>query len=449
MEVARVVLRKVADSSTARDKAKTVLKSNHFIDPKHVKIFSEIITLSDRGSKIITEEILLDHIVSWPKSDEYASEIGAIFIGMPPLDSEFEYALQALVNESQTAFVTKGLVCVADRITKGDTIGAIDLLSKIPDFYSKLAISSDRRQSARTMQKMAPDTDSERFKTGFQVIDEITGGGRLGEFWLWAAYVGEMKSNSLCAIAHSLFLAGKRVLYATLEMDSTEIKRRLLCQHAFYLKIPISYRYLENGVHDGYSEDNCEKAQKDFDENPEYGDIQIWHPSLGATIMDVAKEIEVCSADEETDCEVVIIDYVQKLSPLSKRKEFRHEVNEMLDRAKRIAMEARGRKGVFLVSGYQVSSEGRKQAEKDGYYNLYALSETLGAGQIANVVCWSLYTPAFRSRKEIKVGIAKSRNSSTDGSFHFLPVDPAVGLFAKAPIVSDSEDTTVDSLDEI
>jgi len=434
MEAARTILRRAFDDPKSRKKALTLLTPEHFTDRRQRWLFSLARHLDRNGP--ITVAMVGDFAarrVTNPKAVALlAEETGAVFQGKPPLETEFDYAMGVIGQDAQAGLLCAGLREVTRALSRGQMAEARELLKALPEKTEKLEPVNDRVLSVRTMRTLGPDAQTDRFFTGFQRIDEVTGGGRRGELWLWAAYTGELKSTMLFKAAHRCFLAGKKVFLVSLEMDRSEVMRRILTYHAAHLGLRLPFRDLEHGTTEE-TEKIRKQAAEDFDTCGDYGDLVVWEPPLGVTVVDVAREVE--RLNQEQDFEVVILDYVQKLFPVRERYQHREELKETMNRVKKLAQEARGRKGVWLFSGYQTSTEGRKRAEEQGYYDLWALSETLEAPQVANVVAWSLYTKAMRERKEAKLGLAKVRNGTVAGSEHYVVVDPAVGLVSGEPVL--------------
>lgn len=66
--------------------------------------------------------------------------------------------------------------------------------------------------------------------TGFETLDERTGGVQPGQHWVFGARLGEGKSWALSKIAATSVAAGKRVHFAALEMSRVEVTIRI---HSF------------------------------------------------------------------------------------------------------------------------------------------------------------------------------------------------------------------------
>lgn len=449
MELARTILKKIIDDPQARRKVFNSLNQNHFREKIHKLLYRIISSFKTRG--IITFDMIVDFVSKKGIRKEIAAkltqEMGVIASMRSILNSEFGYAFKELAREAQSDYIYERVQEVLNHLGRDDVEKATQLIKEIPDETTKLAHESANIVSARTMGKLKPDSVISRYKTGFKVIDDITGGARDGELFLVAAYTGEFKSTILLSMAHTNFVEGKKILFASFEMGVDELKRRLICQHGMYLNKPLNFRNVEFGNMSNEEKKNYSFAINDFDNNDKYGEIKLFVVPSNYNIMDVFRDYEALSS--KIDIDILVLDYIQKLAPIRIRGHFREELNDTLATSKRLAMEARANRGIWLVSGYQTSTDGRKQAEKQGYYDLWALSETIGAGQNANVVIWSLQTELLRKDKEVKMGIAKSRNSSIRNSMHYLVIDPEVGLISKEPIDKELDDNVGDDLPDI
>lgn len=457
---ALVIIRKGLDSETCRNKARSVLRKEHFSNRYERFLFSHLCQISERYTGEIDlytfrASVQRRKIPAKHREDVFA-KLGELAAIGRVLDSRFEHALESISQDAQRKLYSEALVKIADHVQANRFDQAEEIFRTISQQSNSLGFDSTRRVSARTMGELVPDRIGTRFDTGFEVVDEVTGGGRLSEFWLWAAYQGEFKSTALLSIAHHAFVMGRHCLFISLEMDRDELRRRLLCIHSARVKDPADeeehifhYKEIEFQSFPPHIKEQYEELVDDFDNNPLYGDIEIWQPPEGATIEDIRREIEIVGAKNPVD--LVLLDYIQLLYPIRTTGRVRDELTETIRRAKSIAMTCRDGKGVWLVSGYQTSTEGRKKAEQQGYYDKWALSETVAAGQSANVVCWSLQTEDLLHRKEVKVGLSKSRNSSIMGSRHYLVADPATGFLSRKPVRKDVrfEDEEEFNLDEI
>jgi|SRR3972149_1429469 len=430
-----IIIRRMLDDKSSRDKAKTILLPEHFISHGYRYLFNFICGLNGvKGAITLTQlKARLDNI---PLKDAAREIIYRIFGDLANtgtvLETDFDYALTSISYESRREYLYKQLEYVGEALSRNQIDSAEELLKSISSGTSRLAISTESTFNLRDLSKFEPDKQSTRFRTGITKIDTLTGGGRAGELWLWAAYTGEFKSTALIAILHASLLDKRNVLFASCEMDKDEVQRRLFVKHALYMGIEILF---DDVAYRGIPEDKKElfaNIKNDLEMNPAYGKLRLWIPNRRATINEVARQLDL--SIREIDTEILILDYIQKIKAERHRKEYHVEVSELLEACKNLAMESKSGKGVWIVSGYQTSRDGRKKAEEKGHYDLWALSGSSGSEQAANVVCWSLYTDKMRKTKEVKIGLAKSRNSSIEGSQHFIAVNPSIGLFSSNPV---------------
>lgn len=427
------VLRRCLDNPESRKKALSLLVPEHF-KAEDRYLFRCISKLHEISNGPISFDTLYEYL-NRRKLKERARDliVGLVadLVSLGSVDNdEFEYSLVALSEDAQRLLYIDKLQEAAKSVTEGKLDDADAIVSKIHLDRSQL-ILGDHSTSSRNMHDLQFDDATSRHETGFRIIDEVTGGARDSEFWLWAAYLAEFKSTALLSMAHYNFTKGRRILFITLEMDRKEIQRRLICIHAEYLGNAVSYREVEFGNFTNGTAVHYRSAVSDYDRGDNYGDIIILEPAIGTCIEDLRKEIEVQKYKHGID--IVVIDYVQLISASRRRNLKRDELNEVLEYTKQIALD----QSVWIISGYQTSTEGRKRAEAQGFYDKWSVSETIGAGRIANVIVWSLQTDDMLHNKEVKIGISKSRNSSTAGSRHFVVADPATGLFSRQPVRMD------------
>lgn len=443
MEVERIILKKIVDDPGSRKKVLGVLVEDHFSE-KATKYLYRVIS-GFPADAVVTFRMLEDCIArqSIPETAKtfLYRIIGEVAATSAVLSHELDYAISQIIQEAKLTTYANELQRAARYIEQRDVLNVERIIRGLPDDANRLSGRNFRRISARTTRDLVAETDVDRYTTGFKIIDNITGGGRRGELWFWLAAAAELKSTALLSIAHTCCVRGKNVFFASMEMEEDELRGRLLCYHGIHCGKQLYYSETLKTKEYGA------EVRDDFDTNPAYGKLELWQPPIGVTILDAAKEFEIACGEDDYD--VFIIDYLQKFAPVTSRFRDRESLNETLDLAKKLALETRNGKRAWVVSGYQASRDGRKKARELGFYTLEALSESIYAEQVPNVVCWSMYTEQMRAKKEAKVGICKARNANTDGATHFLVCDPAIGLLSKEPVSDDTELASQDFLDAI
>lgn len=422
------VFKKMLEDPVSRKIAFSKLNNRHFI-PIDRFVFKAIKILDKKCRGPISYDMFFTLIEKSNTSDrnkEAAKEVLGEIIAEPTiLASQLDHYIDIVVEDAKARMLQAGILHASEHLANRRVGKVRSILSKVIRDSDTLSFNGNRLVSARTMLELKPDSPGDRLFTGFKRIDEITAGGKIGEFWLWAAYTGEFKSLALMSIAHHNFVNGVNSLFATFEMDEENVRRRLLCIHAEYLGKTLLYRDVELG---NYDKEVYFKVASDFDNNRAYGDIEIWQPPLGTTITDVAREYELLSSRKNIP--LVILDYLQLLNPARPRGRSREELDETLFEARRIALECK----ILLVSGHQTSTDGRKTAEKEGKYTKWSLADTINASRLSSVVCWSLQTDLLLKNKQCKIGLCKSRNSSISGSEHYVVANPETGFLSREPI---------------
>jgi replicative DNA helicase len=86
----------------------------------------------------------------------------------------------------------------------------------------------------------------ETYRVPWATLDITTGGLNKGELWYVAARLGQGKSWTLCSFARTLALAGKRVLYVSLEMSERLVQQRFHVMFAQSMGIPIKFSDIRN-----------------------------------------------------------------------------------------------------------------------------------------------------------------------------------------------------------
>lgn len=133
--------------------------------------------------------------------------------------------------------MTSAMRDVADLIGKGDIDGAVRQMhgqiitvaaglgttndnDVLTDFHSILGEVEGRA-------KRVAEKGHAGIPTGFQTLDERTGGPQPGHIWVFAARLGEGKSWALQRAATAALLAGYVVQYDALEMSRAEVTMRV------------------------------------------------------------------------------------------------------------------------------------------------------------------------------------------------------------------------------
>ncbi len=154
-------------------------------------------------------------------------------------------------------------------------------------------------QTARAMAEARANPVAITAPTGLRWLDQQIGGGlRPGQLFYLGARSGSGKSVLACQIAIAALNAGKRVLYASMEMPSEEVLERLACTYG-----EVSYVGLTMNTLGEASLSRFNLAVFELVKTKRMHVVA--RPSL--TVLELEAEAVACGAD------VVIADYVQLL----------------------------------------------------------------------------------------------------------------------------------------
>lgn len=133
--------------------------------------------------------------------------------------------------------ILEALSNVADELDDGDIMKAGELLSQASSnlavamgVVSETDILSDYEgiyDEVKARADRVANGGLAGVPTGFDTLDEVTGGPQAGQLWIMAARLGEGKSWALIRMAASAILQGYRVHYASLEMTQVEVAMRV------------------------------------------------------------------------------------------------------------------------------------------------------------------------------------------------------------------------------
>lgn len=134
------------------------------------------------------------------------------------------YAADEVLRDYGQAKITETISGALGCLRNGDLIEAQELLRSY-EYRPASAIPADLVTSLSFLDDY--DTPQRGLSVPWRSLQEATGGIRPGNFWIWAARPGQGKSAFLSDISVHNLLAGKRVLFYSLEMNDEEVRSRL------------------------------------------------------------------------------------------------------------------------------------------------------------------------------------------------------------------------------
>lgn len=228
--------------------------------------------------------------------------------------------------------------------------------------------------------------------TGLNEIDKVCHGCKRGEMWVHAAFVGELKTTFALNWCYNLVTRYRtNVFYASIEMPYDQIRRNIYAIHSANSKWkvlgrkPLSYAKIRDGELNEEEEAFYQEILADFNENPNYCRFEVWQPGREITMADIRVEAELMH--KQMDVGFIVIDHGSRVQPKIQHKDYTIALNTVLSDAKLLAMHFNGGEGVPLLMLFQLSRQGKDEADKsDGKYKLKALSYANEAERSADYV---------------------------------------------------------------
>jgi replicative DNA helicase len=185
----------------------------------------------------------------------------------------------------------------------------------------------------------------EAFGTGLARLDQITNGGvKRGELLTVAAPTSGGKSILLIQLALHALLAGKRVLYFSLEMPDTQVICRILSAMCDF-----NVSSLRTGV----------KNKRDISEftiaSTKLAGLPITVESKATDMEDIDAMARELAAKGE--CDILVVDYIQlvHLRSLGKNETREQHVSEITKRLKALALQL----NIAVATASQLNDEGK------------------------------------------------------------------------------------------
>ena len=259
-----------------------------------------------------------------------------------------------------------------------DDISIIDLTHN-PDAAVKIEASYETGHS--------PEEGGSLF-CNVKEIDEMTGGGRKGELWLYLGATGHGKTTMLMNHAYHLAVnMGVNVIYVTVEMPTISMMQYFSALHAFrkFGATRMDTRDIRSHNLDDETRAKWAEATEDLANNPDYGMLRMVQVKRHNNIVDVAMITE--RIQNEFDVHAIFIDYLTRLSAISRRGQMHEEIDESVKAAKHFALDHNKSEGIFVCTAHQPNDSGRSRAIKnDGVYDTRAVSGSKEAANSADVM---------------------------------------------------------------
>ena len=363
--------------------------------------------------------------------------------GIPPLDrSHFRYALDhykdtvigdglgellqqtaAILNTGYTLPPIKGqpakkLQGATDATTY--LRAGMDLLAS--RFQSESVEGSMRLDAAQLWtdyeaRKVTPPT---YIRSGFLDIDNVHGGLKPGDLALVLGFTGHYKSTFCLNWAYrAMVYQGMNVAVVPTEMlakDLLEVMAVIHSYHPMFRALPqfameeIQFDRWQDGKLTPAQEALMQAALEDLRTNTAYGQMVYMQPSATLTVRDVRRWAE--QQHRKMGLQLLLLDYIGQINPDvggSAMKEYAL-MNVMISEVKKLTNTFANGEGIAVLSPFQASREGFKEAEKNGgIYTLRAFSGANEAERSCDFAYDTYSNETLRLDRQLQVGSIKGR----------------------------------------
>lgn len=433
-------------------KCRSSLKVDYFSDSVLRAFYKLVVKYCNRGQNITFN--VLEQILDKKKPKQQVLDVFYRLIEYNNRDvNDFQYSIRQMLINYKKRILISGVTDISQEIIGDDQVRAEDALvnlarviqnTNIEGDGSLIDVRSDAINSFKhymEVEKAAESDDVFRIKTGINYIDNITGGAKRGELWIWGGHTSEGKTHMAKEIAYRTCTEYKNnVLFVSLEMSIEEMKNVIEARHSHkFIDGGLLTKKIELGALDPKEKKVYKRTLKDFKENEEYGNLILWSPPYGCTVGRLASKMEEVSLTMRLD--LVVVDYGELLA-LDKysNAEMRIQVKQKMEQLKDLARTFNDNQGVWIFTPHQISRKGKQSADKRGYYLLSDLAESAGVERTANLVGWNLVTPELADEGKVRVGISKYRTGSKDYKGCELMADWAHSIIDEIEEYTDIED---------
>lgn len=244
--------------------------------------------------------------------------------------------------------------------------------------------------------------------TAMKDFDKHIGGGLAGgEMGIVLAPPGGGKSMMLVKFASEALLAGKKVVYYTLELSEKVVGQRFdACLNQIKLKDVWEYPDIVR-----------ENAQDIFLRG---GQLIIKEFATGqASINTLSAHLRTLESNEGFVPDIIFIDYADIMKPLVAFTEKRHSLTSVYESIRGLAVEMR-------IPAWTASQTNRSALNKESF-GMDAIGESLGKAATADLVIGVARPDDAKAINEATIGILKNRNGA-DG-FYFPAIFDTTKVF--------------------
>lgn len=385
----------------------TALELEDFALEKHRRIWSAMMNMATRGVGVdrvtVAEEL--------QRTGELEAIGGLSYLvsldeGLPTLPN-----LQGYFDIIRGKRVLRDVIQMARQVEGYALLEAetgVDLIARAEAMVRGLGLAANRSSEFRTPMEILTESGGinhyltrakERaIPSGFQRLDDITGGLKAGALWIIGGSTGQGKTTLARNIAQLCAGAGHAGAFVSLEMTRREILDGMICSagqfntHAIARQAPIPTHVMRAAI-------------RQVENLP----IHIWDRS-GVSIPKLQAVLRRLKSDH--NIRFAVVDYLQLMETIGRFGSRAEAVSTLSRGLKLLAMELE----ICILGLAQLNREQQKLKRRP---ELYDLRESGSIEQDADVVAfvWSEFQPMQMEEYPTELIIAKQRGGSV-GTVH-------------------------------
>lgn len=309
----------------------TVIEEEMFYYTEHQILFILLVNLFNRGMKpeltIIVNELI--------KIDRLQDVGGAVYINelinSTPTSANFQYYLTELRSYYTARKMESIMLNGIEQLDKGETE---NLITEMTTQMRELEQYSESKTLTRLQEYAHEFIDwydtcykEDSMLTGLSKYDEILGGIKKQDLTVIAARPGTGKTALALNIAHNISKEHKHITFFSMEMTAIQIYSRLISSI-----LGIDNRRIQNQTLNGYEVEQIMQGMDKINNNNIFID-----DSSTQTIEQI--EMKIRRMKQEHGCDIVFIDYLQKIYDPNERKTENEKLSKTIQTLKRLAKE--------------------------------------------------------------------------------------------------------------
>lgn len=326
---------------------------------------------------------------------------------LPPIKGQPSKTLRG-AGDAQT-YLRAGMDLIASRFSSEKTEGSmrLDAAQLWADYEAR---------------KVVPPT---YIRSGLEDIDKRHGGLKPGHLALVLGFTGQYKSTFCLNWAYrAMVYQGMNIAIVPTEMRAKDLLEVLAVIHSYhplfrnepkFMMEEIEFDRWQDGKLTQSQEELMKAALDDLQTNPQYGQmVYMQSSSTGTTVRDVRRWAE--QQHRKIGLHLLLLDYIGQINPDvggSAMKEYAL-MNVMIAEFKKLTDTFANGEGIAVLSPFQASREGFKEAEKSGgVYTLRAFSGANEAERSADFAYYVYSNTTLQIDRQLQVGNLKARGRAT------------------------------------